>query len=108
MINVKLNIIEPWEYGTETAVHATIVKSDNEVFLLSLKVPIIIKGENAKYFVCKPIGIETNKLLSSQTEGTFPISMVFDKSLKDATTELPLFENYRSNFLSGEVIKNGS
>lgn len=52
-IAVQLNIIEPWESGTESAIEAYIVKEKANGFLLFVKKDIIVRGEIAHYFICE-------------------------------------------------------
>ena len=52
-MNFKLNIIEPWEYGTERALDAVIVKEYDLEFLLFVHEPRKIKEATAHYFVYK-------------------------------------------------------
>ena len=49
----KLNIIEPWESGTESVIDAYIVKEEENEFLLFVENNIKVRGENAHYFICE-------------------------------------------------------
>jgi hypothetical protein len=100
----KLNIIEPWESGTESAINATIVKEVGEQFLLFIEIPIKFEGNDAQYFNCELRRSEVKDAFRSHIKGVYPINMVFDKNINNKDSELPLFSSYRGNFLSGELI----
>ena len=100
----KLNILEPWESGTESAINATIVKEIGPQFLLFVEIIIKVRGENAQYFVCKFENEENKKAFKNKFKGVYPIRMVFDKNIQGTESELPPLNSYRSNFISGEII----
>lgn len=100
----KINIIEPWESGTDRATEADIVKRTGIQFLIFIEKPIKVRGAEAHYFICKlqdeNCAIEFNK----GERGIYKITMVFDKNVKNVQNPLPNIESYRGNFLSGELI----
>lgn len=107
-MKVKLNIIEPWEYGTESPIDASVVKYNGLEFLLYLDFPRKIEQHNAQYFICKFKNDKDKISFKNKVKGSYIIEMVFDKQISSANDEIPAFGTYRGNFLSGElVIKNG-
>jgi hypothetical protein len=99
----KLNILEPWESGTESAVRVTIIKETENQFLLFLEKPIQIKGQDAYYFICELQKKEDKNALTKKMKGVYPINMVFDQSINE-NSQLPPLSSYRANFLSGEIV----
>jgi len=100
----KLNIIDPWESGTESAINATIVKEMEEQFLLFIETPTKVYGKNAQYFICELRRSKDKDAFKNHIKGTYPINMVFDEKINNADYELPPYSSYRGNFLSGEII----
>jgi hypothetical protein len=100
----KLNMLEPWEYGTEKAIDASIVKQQGNVFLLRIDASIRIKEKSASYFVFEFQSEEKQKSFLNGIDGVYPISMVFDENINDPEQILPNFADYRGGFLSGELI----
>ena len=105
-MKLKLNIIEPWEYGTEHAIDATIVQENNSDFLLFINPPRQIEQDTVQYFVCTFRNSEDKIALKGHLQGVYPIQMVFDKSIKSNTDKIHSIKDYRSNFLSGELVIN--
>jgi len=103
-MKLKLNIIEPWKYGTESSIDASVVKDNDLEFLLYLDFPRKIEQDDAQYFICQFRNEKDKKSFKNNIKGTYPIEMVFDKKIKSAYDEIPQLGSYRSNFLSGELI----
>ena len=99
----KLNILDPWEFGTESAVRASIIKETGKQFLLFLETPIRIEDQKAHYFICELQKQEDRNAFKKNIKGVYPITMVFDNSINE-NSELPPLSSYRSNFLSGELV----
>ena len=99
----KLNILDPWESGTEFSIKASIVKETEKEFLLSLEKPIQVKGQDAHYFICELKRQEDKNDLKKHIKGVYPINMVFDNSINE-DSQLPPLSSYRANFLSGELV----
>lgn len=100
----KLNIIEPWESGTDKSIEANILKFTGKQFLLFVEKSVKVGSNNAHYFVCKFKNEKVNAKFKSNECGTYEISMIFDINIQNAQQELPDIESYRANFLSGELI----
>ena|SRR5690348_4495823 len=100
----KVNILEPWQSGTEASVEALIVKQSKNQFLIFIEANIKVRGENAHYFICKFKNENDESALKSSIEGVYPINMVFDKSIRNEQQEVPDINSYRANFLMGEII----
>lgn len=100
----KVNILEPWESGTESAVEALIIKETKDQFLLFIETNIKVRGENAHYFICKLKNEDNKTALKNSVEGVYPINMVFDKNISSEQQEIPDISSYRANFLMGEII----
>lgn len=100
----KLNIIEPWESGTESAITADLIKKNGSQFLLFVEKVIKVRGENAQYFICELKNQENQNAFDNNIQGVYPIEMVFDKNIQNADSELLDLGKYRSNFLLGEII----
>lgn len=100
----KLNIIEPWESGTEHAVDSSLIKEKGNQFLLFVEDTIKVRGENAHYFICELKNEEKKIALKNHVKGIYPINMVFDKKIISKQQDIPDINTYRANFLSGEII----
>jgi len=100
----KLNIIDPWDYGTESAIDVTLIKKVAREFLLFLRTPIMFKNKKVQYFVCVLKRKEDEDKFNNGLKGTYPINMVFDENINCKDSGLQDFENYRGNFLYGEII----
>jgi len=103
-MNYKLNIIEPWQSGTESAVEAHIVREKGNQFLLFVEKNIKVNGENAHYFICELKNKEDKIALKNGVKKVYPINMVFDKNITTGLQDIPDIDSYRANFLSGEII----
>ncbi len=100
----KVNILEPWESGTVSAVDALIVKETGDQFLLFIENNIKVGGENAHYFICKFKNQDDALDLKTCVKKIYPIHMVYDKHISDEQQELPDIGSYRANFLAGEIV----
>ncbi len=100
----KLNIIEPWESGTDSAIDTTIINESGMQFLLFVETVIKVRGENAQYFVCELKNKEDQDSFKIRIKKNYPIHMVYDKDIHSKNHMLPDLKSYRSNFLSGEII----
>lgn len=100
----KLNIIEPWESGTESPIDAFILKEKDRQFLLFVENNITVRGENAHYFICELKNEEDRIAFKNCVKRVYPINMVFDKNIIADQQEIPDINSYRSNFLSGEIV----
>ena len=100
----RVNIIEPWESGTDRSIDANIVKYTCDQFLLFTEKKINVKGNDAQYFICKLKSEKLRSPFNNKESGIYEISMVFDKDITNELQELPDIENYRGNFLTGELI----
>ena len=99
----KLNIIEPWESGTQSAINVSIVKETEKQFLLFLEKPVNFKDQDIQYFICEFQRQEDRNALKKNIKGIYPINMVFDSNI-NKDSQLPPLSSYRGNFLSGEII----
>ena len=52
-MNYKLNILEPWDSGTETAINISIAKETENQLLLYLQTPIQYDGKIVQYLTCE-------------------------------------------------------
>lgn len=104
----KVNILEPWESGTQSSVDATLVKKDSESFLIFLKDPVKVKKQNAQFFICELKDKKTEIAFVNKMNGVYPINMVFDKNINTKDSRLPPLNVYRDNFLLGEIVINNS
>ena len=100
----KLNIIEPWESGTESAIEADLIKKNGIQFLLFVEKIIKVKGDNAQYFICELKNKENQNAFDNSVAGIYLIDMVFDKNIQNTDSELFDLGIYRSNFLLCEII----
>lgn len=100
----RVNIIDPWESGTDKSVDADIIKQNGNQFLLFIKTKINVKGNEAHYFICKLKSEIMRDPFKNNESGIYEISMVFDKGITNELQDLPDIENYRGSFLTGEII----
>ena len=103
-IMYKLNIIEPWESGTESAIEADLIKKNGIQFLLFVEKIIKVNNDNAQYFICELKNKENQNAFDNSVAGIYLIDMVFDKNIQNTDSELFDLGIYRSNFLLGEII----
>lgn len=102
----KLNIVEPWELGTEKAITVSIVDKHESDYLLYLPEPFLIKGKSINYLIGELREEKLVDLLSDEVHGTFALNMVYPNEItKENFTEYPI-KNFRGNFLLGEIILN--
>lgn len=103
-MNIKgnLNIIEPWEFGTEESVNITFINKNGDNYLIYLNDAHKINGEDFHYFIVRfkdKIDKDISKL-----KGTYPLEMGFDEGINSNTFEKFSLDKFRGNFLLGEVI----
>jgi hypothetical protein len=103
-MNYKLNILEPWESGTESAIDISVVKETEGEFLLFLHIPIKTEYGIAQYFVTRFKNEKDKTDFKKNVPGIYPVQMVFDKNITNENCNVPNLSSYRSNFLSGEIV----
>jgi len=99
----KLNILEPWEHGTEKSLDVAIIKRLKEQYLLHLSSPISIRDISYSYLLFKTTG-EDIDLFLSRNQGTYPIEIVYTKDLSEESFSKFDIADFRSSFLFGEII----
>lgn len=100
----KINIIEPWESGTDKAIEADILMYSGTQFLIFVEKTIKVNGVDAHYFICKLQVENSGDVFEKKKSGMYKISMVFDKNINNVQQPLPNIDSYRGNFLIGELI----
>jgi|GEM_PF-2137488 len=100
----KLNIIEPWEFGTEKAVHVSVVEKFEDQYLFSLAEPLLMKGLRTKYLIGELREEKSPDILSDKVKGTFALNMVFSDEINEKNFRNYLIKDFRGNFLLGEII----
>lgn len=104
----KLNIIEPWESGTESAITANISRKAGNQFLLFVEKNIKVRDvDNAHYFVCKLKNDEDQKAFDNEEMGHYLINMVYDENIHEIESKISPLDSYRANFLLGELVIHG-
>ncbi|MBS4042945.1 MAG: hypothetical protein KGZ59_03940 [Chitinophagaceae bacterium] len=100
----RVNILEPWESGTNKSIKGEILQNTGNQFLLSVVEKINVKGNLAQFFVCKVKNEVLRTQFNNCTNGIYEISMVYDKNINNALQLVPDINDYRGNFLTGEII----
>lgn len=98
----SLNIIEPWEHGTEESINVTFIEQNNDNYLLHLSNSHKIKDIDYSYFIVRFRDEEVNNI--SNLKGTYSLEMGYDKEINESTFEKYDLKDFRTNFLLGEVI----
>jgi hypothetical protein len=101
---LKLNIIEPWELGTEKAIPASIIDEYEGQYLIYLPTPRLIKGKSISYFLAELRGSDKLGLPSDKMRGTVLFNMVYLDEINDRNFRRYRIEDFRGNFLLGEII----
>lgn len=102
--SAKLNILEPWEFGTEKAIDVTIVDKNGTEYLFSLITPLPIRGKKIEYLIGQPRDEQSLDILSDKTSGTISLNMVYAEELNAENFGRYSMRNFRGNFLLGEII----
>lgn len=101
----KLNIIEPWELGTDKAIETSIVDYHEGQYLFYLFKPLPIKGKSVSYLVGELRDKEKSlDLFSDKIRGTVALNMVYSDEVDRQNFRNYRIKDFRGNFLSGEVI----
>lgn len=98
----KLNILEPWEHGTEKSIKINLIKKNGDNYLIQLEKPHKINGHDFHYFIIRPRG--ERDLDISKLKGTYPVEMGYDKNLSMENFDKYNLELFRGNFLFAELI----
>jgi hypothetical protein len=98
---IKLNIIEPWEYGTDKAVDASIVGEENDQYLIQLSKPMKFKNSEARYFLAT---LRDKSLNGINKSGKYLLSMVYSEDINELNYKGYKISEFRSGFLIGEAI----
>ena len=103
-MNIKgsLNIIEPWKYGTKESLNITFIEKNKDDYLIYLNHAHKINGKNYHYFIVRFIDRIDKDI--SKLKGTYPIEMGFNEDINIHTFEKFSLDNFRGDFLLGEVI----
>ena len=94
-----LNILAPWEFGTEKGVHVSIIGKKDNQFLLCFGAPYLINGNTYKFLLFRRV----NKI-DMLDKGCIPIEMVYCSNLSKENFKDYDFKDFRDNFLFGELI----
>ena len=101
----KLNILEPWEFGTEKGIEIKDFDKFNNHILLHIKNPYIIDNEPYNFLLAKMRGDEKINLLSSISfKKNIMLTIVYDKNIDDMNFINYNIKEFRNNFLLGELI----
>ena len=96
--------MEPWEFGTEKAIAASIVDKNESQYLLHLDEPLMIKGKAVNYLIGELRGQELIDILTDKVHGTFALNMVYSNEVTEQNFRDYHIKNFRGNFLLGEII----
>ncbi len=99
----KLNIIEPWEHGTEKSIDVDIIGKNNNQYFLKLNTPISIKDYEYHYLLFRLKG-EEKSIDITEAKGVFPIEIVYKEELREDNFSTYQIDDFRSNFLLGEIV----
>ncbi|SRR5258706_8068682 len=100
----KLNIIEPWEFGTEKAITASVVDEYEGQYLISILEPLAIKGNPIRYLIGEMTGEEKSlDLFSNNAQGTLALNMVYSDEINEQNFKNHRISDFRGNFLLGEI-----
>jgi hypothetical protein len=100
----RLNIIEPWEFGTEKSIAASIVDKNEEQYLLYLPEPLWIKGKAINYLIGELRDKNLSDILSDKVHGTFALNMIYSNDVTIQNFRGYQIKDFRGNFLLGEII----
>jgi hypothetical protein len=100
----KLNIIEPWEFGTEKAIPASIVDKNENQYLLHLPEPLLINGKSINYLIGELRDQNSLDILSDKVHGTFALNMVYSSEVTKQNFRNHHIKRFRGNFLLGEIM----
>ncbi len=100
----KLNIIEPWELGTEKAINVNIVDEYGGQYLIFLPDRLTANETRINYLIGEPREDKSLDLFSNDTQGTIPLNLVYSTEINAENFKNYRLEKFRGNFLLGEVI----
>jgi hypothetical protein len=98
-----LNIIEPWELGTEKAISVSIVDEYQGQYLIFLSIPLSAKGKTIRYLIGEPRR-ENFDLFSDKFLGSCELSMIYSDEIDEQNFKTYHIKDFRQNFLLGEII----
>ncbi|MEM6738223.1 MAG: hypothetical protein AAF620_19360 [Bacteroidota bacterium] len=101
---IKLNIIEPWEFGTDKGVTASIVGENNGQYLIRLSNPMKLQDNEAKYFLAELRDRHSNDNLNKP--GKYLLNMVYSQRINEINFKEHKISDFRSGLLVGEAILN--
>jgi len=97
----KLNILEPWEFGTEKGINIKDIDKSKNQFLLYTEEPYVINNHKYEFFLAKPKG-KVN-LFSVNKKDSILLEMVYDKNLSPENFTSYQIKDFRDNFFLGEL-----
>ena len=102
----KLNIIEPWEFGTDQAIDVDIVARNQGQCLILLSEPRMF-GEMLTSYLIGELREDSSQInsLFSGLHGTFAMNLVFSDEISKHNFPNLSMKSFRANFLLGEIIE---
>ena len=102
---VQLNILEPWEHGTQKSIDINIINKEGNQYLMKLNSSISIGNNLYSYFLFRVAERhKNNDLFSLRIKGTFPVEIVYKEDIDENNFTLFNIDDFRNNFLFGEII----
>ena len=101
----SLNIIEPWEFGTDKAIDAILIDRNEGEYLLSLFQPRVFGEKQIRYLLLELRNKSSSvDLLNPKEKGVFPINLVFMSEIDPYNFKKYRITDFRANFLLGDII----
>lgn len=104
MKEIGLSIIDPWEFGTDEPVLATVVERNAKTYLIRLKDPLIINDAKISYLISefRDKNIDDSTVL--QQSGRYLMNMVYSEKINMSNFRGFKVSDFRGGFLTGEII----
>lgn len=105
MRECRLNIVEPWDIGTENPIGASIVDKVGDQYLLKLTEPRVMKGQSVRFLIAEPRA-KGDKIdfVSVKARGLYPVNMVYSSNITIENFKVTSLNDFRSNFAIGDIL----
>lgn len=101
----KLNILEPWEYGTLRPIDAVILAQNRCQYLIMLFEPRAFGEVNASHLMGELRDKSAHiDLLLPGLQGAFAMNLVFSAGINEQNFPDLSIKDFRNNFLLGEIV----
>lgn len=104
MKEIGLSIIDPWEFGTDKPVLATVIERNAKTYLIRLKEPLLVNNVKIYYLLSEFRDKNIDESTVLQQTGKYLMNMVYSEKINMSNFRSFKISDFRGGFLAGEII----